>query len=156
MCLIPSKTCALYIICIVCIFSRRIEHLESTIAAERESPATLPITEGSRASSHSSLDGIVTNSYTNTTNSVVATLVPVTTNSSAYHHHQQPQLHSTMHSDEEVCSYCDAQFIHSQYNYNVDLCSTIQDVCLFGIACALYMCQILVCSESFNVSLGGF
>lgn len=37
---------------------RRIEHLESLNAGEREPPATLPITDGSRASSQGSLDGI--------------------------------------------------------------------------------------------------
>ena len=40
-----------------------------SIAAEKEPPATLPITEGSRASSHSSLDGIVavSGSHSNST-----------------------------------------------------------------------------------------
>ena len=48
-----------YVHVYVCMY-RRIDQLEMSIAAEKEPPATLPITEGSRASSHSSLDGIVT------------------------------------------------------------------------------------------------
>ena len=37
---------------------RRMEQLESQVPVDRESPATLPITEGSRASSHSSIDAL--------------------------------------------------------------------------------------------------
>ena len=40
----------------VLLFCRRIESLEASIASDKEPPATLPI---SRASSHSSLDGVV-------------------------------------------------------------------------------------------------
>ena len=38
--------------------NRRMEHLESQVPPDREPPATLPITEGSRASSHSSIDAL--------------------------------------------------------------------------------------------------
>ena len=34
------------------------EQLESQVSVDREPPATLPITEGSRASSHSSIDAL--------------------------------------------------------------------------------------------------
>jgi hypothetical protein len=37
---------------------RRMEQLESQVPPDREPPATLPITEGSRASSHSSIDAL--------------------------------------------------------------------------------------------------
>ena len=37
---------------------RRMEQLEAQVPVDRESPATLPITEGSRASSHSSIDAL--------------------------------------------------------------------------------------------------
>ena len=38
--------------------NRRMEQLESQVPPDREPPATLPITEGSRASSHSSIDAL--------------------------------------------------------------------------------------------------
>lgn len=44
-----------YLALLVC---RRMEQLESQIPVDRESPATLPITEGSRASSHSSIEAL--------------------------------------------------------------------------------------------------
>ncbi len=39
---------------------RRIDHLETTLAAEREAPATLPVTNGSHTSSQDSLNEIPT------------------------------------------------------------------------------------------------
>ena len=56
---------------------RRIDQLEMSIAAEKEPPATLPITEGSRASSHSSLDSIVAASGSHS-NSTAAAPPPAT------------------------------------------------------------------------------
>lgn len=38
--------------------NRRMEQLESQVPTDRESPATLPITEGSRTSSHSSIEAL--------------------------------------------------------------------------------------------------
>ena len=40
------------------LYHRRLEQLESQVPVDRESPATLPITEGSRASSHSSIEAL--------------------------------------------------------------------------------------------------
>lgn len=66
---------------------RRIDQLESSLQAERESPATLPITEGSRTSSQNSLDGVVTANPGHSSNrpvgsnAVMATLVPMSNNS---------------------------------------------------------------------------
>ena len=85
---------------------RRIDQLEMSIAAEKEPPATLPITEGSRASSHSSLDSIVaaSASHSNSTAaapaasiaSSVVTTTALTQNSVPIIQQQAPM------SDEEV------------------------------------------------------
>ena len=61
---------------------RRIDQLEMSIAAEKEPPATLPITEGSRASSHSSLDmDSIVGSHSNSTAAASATAIAVTASS---------------------------------------------------------------------------
>ena len=57
---------------------RRIDQLEMSIAAEKEPPATLPITEGSRASSHSSLDSIVAASGSHSNSTAAAPPPPAT------------------------------------------------------------------------------
>ena len=50
---------------------RRVDQLEASLAAEREAPATLPVTDGSRASSQNSLNELVPH---NNNNTAVATL----------------------------------------------------------------------------------
>ena len=86
-----------------------------SIAAEKEPPATLPITEGSRASSHSSLDSIVAASGSHSNSTAAAPPPPppatiavtagnvVTTTSLAQN--SVPIQQQTPMSDEEVASY---------------------------------------------------
>ena len=91
------------------IMCRRIDQLEMSIAAEKEPPATLPITEGSRASSHSSLDGIVaaSGSHSNSTTAaappptIAVTASSVVTTSTLTQNSVPIQQQAPM-SDEEV------------------------------------------------------
>lgn len=95
---------------------RRIEHLESLNAAEREPPATLPISDGSRASSRNSLDGIgganasalqLAVPLGNTLGNTLGTAVVVTTSAGSVSH-GGPVTHQgegSVSPDEEVqCS----------------------------------------------------
>ena len=87
-----------------------------SIAAEKEPPATLPITEGSRASSHSSLDSIVAAASGSHSNSTAAAPPPpppatiavtassnVVTTTTLTQNSVPPIQHQAPMSDEEVC-----------------------------------------------------
>ena len=85
-----------------------------SIAAEKEPPATLPITEGSRASSHSSLDlrdidSIVaaSGSHSNSTAAASAATIVVTASSvvtpTTLPQNSVPLQQQAPMSDEEVC-----------------------------------------------------